>query len=294
MKKITALFIMSLLASPAHSGSKPYSFNLNAGILYDDNVGRAVLSQDLQSDTIFNLGASASYSFPQHHSMLTLTAGIDHNSYQDFDRLSNTLLSTRVDYEIQPDHGFTSPWYLLSLEYTYADYDSALRNGNGFSIEMAAGKRITDLLSIRAGLVFDSFSADAREFDTDDTRIYLSTDYKTSNENIVYLTLAYTDGNTTTSTTDSSAASKKIDYVPRYGHHLPGEVNFTPLRSDDAFRDGFVYQLETESISLQLGDNYALSSHQSIDASVFYFRSDSFGSETYDGMILQLSYLHQF
>ncbi len=294
MFKQASFIILLGLSSSVYSASKPYSFNLNTGVLYDDNVSRAILSEDIESDTILNLGLSASYSLHQdEHSLFRFSAGIDGYQYQDFDRLSNMILNTRVDYEIQPGHGYTAAWYLISLEYSFANYQSRLRDSDGFSLEVASGKRFTDRISLRAGLVFESFEADADEFDQDNTRLYLSTDYSLNDDNILYFTLAYTNGDTATSTRDLTAAAKTLP-VQRYGHHLPNEISLTPLRSDDAFQNGFVYKLDTTAISLQIGDNIALSSHQSIDASVFYYNTDSDGADSYDGMIFQLSYLHRF
>lgn len=287
--------ILLLIPLNLHAASKPYSFNLNTGILYDDNVARAVLSQDIVSDTIFNLGFSADYRFPQsEHSVILLSAGVDSYHYQDFDKLSNTIFSTRADYEIQPGHEFTSPWYLISVEYSLSNYSSSLRDSAGFSFELSSGKRMTDRISIRGGLVFENYSADVDEFDIKNRRIYLSSDYKLSGSSILYLTLSYTDGDTATSTTDLTTASSKVSRDVRQAHHIPGELSSQPLRSDDAFNNGFVYKLDTESTSIHLGHNFALSSHQSIDTSAFYYRSDSFGTDTYDGIILQLSYLHRF
>ncbi len=291
----SSFFMLLLIPLNLLAASKPYSFNLNTGILYDDNVARAVLSQDIESDTIFNLGFSADYRLPQsEHSVLLFAVGIDSYRYQDFDKLSSTILNTRVDYEIQPGHEFTSPWYLISLEYSLFNYSSSLRDSAGLSLDLSSGKRITDRISIRAGLVFENYSADADEFDISNKRIYLSTDYKLSSSSILYLTLAFTDGDTATSTTDQTTASSKPSRDIRNAHHIPGELSSQPLRMDDAFKNGFVYKLDTESSSIHLGHNYALSSHQSIDTSAFYYHSDSFGADTYDGIILQLSYLHRF
>ena len=95
--------------------------------------------------------------------------------------------------------------------------------------------------------------------------------------------------------TPASKPQEKPDRPTRlqFAHHLPSEVA-TGLRVDDAFPNSFVYQLDTTALSLRLGDNYALSSNQSIDASIFYYDADGYSNNDYDGMIAQLNYLYRF
>ncbi len=295
MTRHIPLITVCLLSSVCYAANQPYSTYLNAGVLYDDNVGRAVLAQDEFSDTIYNLGVTGKYRFylPAHN-RLTLSAGIDRLQYQDFDGLSNTLLFAGLSYKIRPKPGSEAPWYLVALEYGVVNYNSSLRDNDFLTLELSAGRDMTDNTSLRAGLVLNNVSADVEEFDTDYWRLFLSVDYYASAANIIYLTLAYTDGETASSTTDVTHTTNKTMSDSRFAHQLPSGTNTGPLRADDAFRDSFVYKLDTESVSLKLGDNYALSDHQFIDASVLYYDTDSFGGSTYDGIILQLNYQHRF
>ena len=302
--KNTVVLLLPLISTNLYAASSPYSLNMNAGILYDDNVARASLSQDIVSDTILNLGITADYRFhKQEHDLIILSVIADTFQYQDFDKLSNIVLSGKAEYQIQPDHGFTAPWYFASFEYSLINYQSSLRDSDGFTIELGLGKRLTDRITLRSGYVYENFTADANEFDINNNRIYLSFDYKATANNIVYLTLGYTDGDFASSTSDNTTASSKTSPSTNnkststqalQSHHLPSEVPGGTLRPDDAFSNGFVYQLDTDAMTLQLGDNFALSSHQSIDASIFYYTADSYGDADYDGIIAQLSYLHQF
>lgn len=298
-------FLSLLLLSPtgSYASDTPYNFNLNAGLLYDDNVARATLEQDIVSDTIANIGASADYRFHQsHNSIVILDASVDAYQYQDFDKLSNIIASIKADYRIQPNHGFTSPWYHISLEYSLVNYQSTLRDSDGYTFEAGLGKRLTDRINFLTGLLYENFEAEADEFDIDNYRLYFNFDFKTHFHNTLYVTLGYTDGNIATSTTDSTTASNKTNAVTSKNtspsqlesHHLPNEPSGAPLRVDDAFQDGFVYQLDTSAITIQIGNNYALSSHQSIDASVFYYSTKDSTSADYNGIIAQLSYLHRF
>lgn len=304
MTNKTYLLCMTLIASPcSHAADTPYNFNLNTGLLYDDNIARATLEQDIVSDNIINLGLNADYRHHiQHESIVIFSGAVDAYQYQDFDKLSNIILSAKADYQIQPSHGFTAPWYHASFEYSLVNYQSTLRDSDGFTIELGMGKRLTDRINFRSGLIYEDFEAEADEFDLENYRLYFSFDYKTSTANTYYLTLGYNDGNVATSTTDNTTASPKPaptinkSSVPTlsYAHHLPNEVPGGNLRPDDAFQNGFVYQLDTNAITIQLGDNYALSSFQSIDASIFYYSAEDDTNSKYDGIIAQLSYLHQF
>ena len=160
------------------------------------------------------------------------------------------------------------------------------------------GKRLTDRITLHTGLQHENFDADADEFDFTNNRFYLSIDYKASPQNTVYIGLGYLDGDVASSTSDNTPASKPqgkpgIQPVRQFSHHLPSEAAAS-LRADDAFSNSFVYQLDASAISLRIGDNHALSSHQSIDVSVFYYDADGYSDNDYDGIIAQLSYLHRF
>jgi len=302
-KKFNLLFLLYFYSVISQAAETPYSFNLNAGALYDDNVARATLDQDIVSDTIANLGLSADYRLHHlHESIIILSTTVDAYQYQDFDKLSNILASIKADYQIKPSHGYTAPWYHASLEYSLVNYQSSLRDSDGFTFEIGMGKRINDRINFRSGLLYEKFEAEADEFDIDNYRIYFNFDFKTHQHNTLYLTFGYNDGNVATSTTDTSTATaktstatdKSTSNTQLQAHHLPNEPSGAPLRVDDAFQNGFVYQLDTTAITLQVGDNFALSSHQSIDASVFYYSTSDSTDADYNGIIAQLSYLHRF
>jgi len=301
--KLNLLFLLFFYSGVTLAVETPYSFNLNAGALYDDNVARATLDQDIVSDTIANIGLSADYRFHHsHESIIILSATADAYQYQDFDKLSNIIAGFKADYQIKPSHGYTSPWYHASLEYSLVNYQSTLRDSDGFTFEIGMGKRITDRVNFRSGLLYEKFEAEADEFDIDNYRVYFNFDFKTHQHNTLYLTLGYNDGNVATSTTDTSTSTAKTSPVTEkgtrnillQGHHLPNEPTGAPLRVDDAFLNGFVYQLDTTAITVQIGNNYALSSHQSIDLSAFYYSTQDSTDANYNGIIAQLSYLHRF
>ncbi len=302
INQLRLLCLLFFIASYSCGAAVPYSLNLNTGLLYDNNVARATLEQDIVNDTIINFGISADYRFHHsHESIIILSSAIDAYQYQDFDKLSNIIARFKADYQIQPDHGFTAPWYHASIEYSLVNYQSTLRDNNGLTFEIGMGKRINDRINFRSGLIYESFEAEVDEFDIDNYRLYFSLDFKTHSHNTLYLTLGYNNGNVATSTTDTTTSNKsrvtandKSADAQLYSHHLPNEIPGGPLRADDAFQNGFVYQLDTSAITLQSGNNYALSSHQSIDISIFYYSTDDSTSANYNGIIAQLSYLHRF
>lgn len=70
--KFNLLFLLLFYSIISHAAETPYSFNLNAGALYDDNVARATLDQDIVSDTIANLGLSADYRLHHLHESIII------------------------------------------------------------------------------------------------------------------------------------------------------------------------------------------------------------------------------
>ena len=294
-----------LLTATSSQAAQPLFIDLSAGLTLDNNITRASLNDDIEDDSIINLDASVSYQLPiDARSFYTLSGHVGINEHEDFDNLSNTLVGAELAYQRQFSSGYTAPWYLLSAGFNALEYDSRFRDARQWVVEAGLGKRLTDRVSLRSGLVWESTDADENTFDLDNRHIYFHFDYKLDHHNILYVSLGYTDGDITSVTGDTTPRSTKTQapgnskaaQLPRYSHHLPGEIT-TSLIRDDAFLslspNRFVYQLDATTWSLTLGDNYEIDHHQAIEGAMLYYRADTYADD-YDGIIMQFSYIYRF
>ncbi len=181
--------------------------------------------------------------------------------------------------------------YFARLSYEERLYKSDQRDGSAIEVELGLGKRLTDLLAMRLGFIKQDISADSAVFDADNSRFYFDIDYKLSARNLLYLTIGYADGDIVSTTVPTEEIIRASSAIVR----------------DDAFLDlappRFAYKLAAETTTLRLGDNFSIGSHQSIDISLLYYKSESdyydqvsLGNINidYSGLIYNLNYLYRF
>ena len=270
----------------------PIKADISLGYTYDDNVTRAELDSDIEADSILNLDISGSYKLPVNQSSyFSLQGTIKANQYADFNKLNNTRLGIHGSYHIRPSTGYTAISYFARLAYEQRLYKSEQRDGSATEIEVGLSKRLTDLLAMRFGYIKQDISAESKVFDADDSRFYFDIDYKIGKKNLLYTTISLIDGDvvsTAVPTQDIINASSAIVRDDAF-------LDLTPAR--------FAYKLDAKTTTIRLGNNYTISSDQSIDASVLYYKSetDYYNQATlrdinidYSGLIFNLNYLHRF
>ena len=183
------LIIALLLISNNIFAATDMNTTLFAGLTSDNNISRAELGSDIEKDSILNLGASTNYKYAINNiSNIILSASAEYNQYQDFDKLSHFKLGIAASYQIQPTQGFTAPWYSISFGYKLLDFESDNRDGPYTNLGFDFGKRLTDLMSLRAGYHIESIDAEAwpSAFDTDNNRLYVNIDFKLNPQNTLY------------------------------------------------------------------------------------------------------------
>jgi hypothetical protein len=261
----------------------PLKTDVSVGYTYDDNVTRADLDSDIESDSILSIDASAAYKLPFNEiSYFSLKGSLAVNQYLDFTKLSNTRLGIHGSYHLRPSSGYTAARYFARLTFESRMYDSDQRDGSATEIELGLGKRLTDLVSLRAGYIKEDVDADHIVFEAENDRLYVDVDFRTSRENTVYVTLGYLDG----------------DLVTTAPVRPQLQAEYTYWVVDDAFTDlnpqRWAYRLTGSAMSLRLGDNFSLGSNQAIDGSIFYYDAESDGSSSYTGLIYNVNYLYRF
>lgn len=276
-----------LTAIPAvSSAASPVKFNVSAGYTYDDNITRAELDSDIEKDSVLNADVTAVMKLPLNDiSYFSFKGEINLNQYLDFSQLSNTRVGVHGSYHLRPTGGYTALRYFVRLGYIERLFKSDQRSGSATEIELGLSKRLSDLVSLRAGYIKEDIDSDESigVFDADNNRFYADMEYKLNKKNNLYGTITYVDGvvvSTTVPTTKIIQAS--APFIVRDDAFL----DLTPAR--------FAYRLDAKTTSLRVGDVYAISSNQAIDGSLLYYDSAAQGGNDYTGMILSIDYHHRF
>jgi hypothetical protein len=283
MNKI-CLFIAISLIIYCPIASSAIKTTLFVGLTSDDNITRAELDNDVEKDNILELGIFSTYKHVINSaSHIFYSASAEHNQYQDFDELSQPKLGLSANYQIQPFQGYTAAWYSVSFAYQLLGYDNKNRNGSHVDVGFDFGKRLTDIISLRAGYHIEKTDANANPpaFDTDNSRLYINMDYKLNNQNTFFSTLGMNDGDIVVTATPTLKIMNAS-----HGNIIDDSEVFGSNR--------FAYRLTATTTTFTLGDHFTISPNQAIDFSLLHYSSSAYGGNDYDGMILQLTYLHNF
>jgi len=106
-------FILTpVLYSAASLAASTLGVNASVGYAHNDNVTRAELDRDIESDSIFDAGVSAAWCAPVNTiSYASMKASADVRPYLDFTTLSHTRLGFGASYHIRPFAGYTAMNY---------------------------------------------------------------------------------------------------------------------------------------------------------------------------------------
>jgi hypothetical protein len=273
--------LLILCSTPCFAAS-PYTVDLAAGLISDDNITNGRDAKDIEDDTIVGADAGVSYHHPlDDHSAITNRLDFALQQYQDFDKLSNSDLKLSIEYRFQPDLHFTAPWYFVSLSLGQQAYDSTFRDNSYYQLGVGLGKRFTDTISIMAGFSMHSSSAENSLFDVDSNRLYINADLKTAMHNTTYVTLQLISGDIISTN------------VPPH----PAVLNNISWVDDDAYpslSNPWTYRLDADTTAIQLGNHFAFDSHQAIDVSISRYDSDAYGNFNYERTIISAHYLYRF
>lgn len=285
MKNFIRLLLLFSIAT-ATAAKTPVNGNVYAGFTMDDNVTRAEMDRDIESDNVLNVGVSGSVRFPFNEiSYFALKGELDLYHYMDFSKLSNNRIGIHGSYHLRPEKGYTALQYFARIAYIERMYDSDQRNGNATELELGLSKKFTDQLSLRFGYIKEDIDSDESKgvFDADNNRFYLDLGLKLNDRNQLYGTLGLTDGDVVSTTIPNRAI---IDASRPFIVRDDAFTDLTPAR--------FAYRLNADTTTLRIGNVFSISSEQVVDASIFYYKSEAAFDNNYDGLILNAEYRLRF
>ena len=295
--KIAGFFlIISMLLPLCAQASEEVDINLSVSLLQEENINRGFFETDVHEDQVtqFTAGLKTELEINRLSAFFISIDYID-RSYSDYDKLSSSQFTGRVDYVFQTGYRFSNPSYTLSFSIDESDYGSLLRDSTTLSLSAKMLKRFTTRIKLSTGLALIEREADTNVFDIETTRLFVLLDYSITPKWSLYGSAALHDGGSvsTITTTDPDLLAQQIGYATVNEADAAGA-----LLPDDAFGGAvagqFAYQNNAETTILELGTNYILASRQSVDFSMQTISTSLDTGLEYDNFLLQLSYLARF
>lgn len=299
MVKISYGIILLLLCTSqalAEGHTSPWYTDLSVYAITDDNINRAEAKWDQESDSILGVSADASYTRELSvNKSLVYSAGLAHESYEEWTGLSSTVLNTKVEYRFRTRGSFTAPIYSLFISLEGRDYKSELRDGNQVVAGLSVFKRLTDKVVFTGGVDVKERDADADVFDITNQRVYAVFDYSFGASHSLYLQYQFLDGDIVS----SSRPTQRINAARPY---------WKAWQQDDAFStreslgtglgyqsvDRFAYRFDAETNIVSIGYSLPVGHNKTLQLTFDDYDSEAQGDINYQGERARIDLLFRF
>jgi len=280
---LLAIVLASVLPSEPRA---EWIFDAEAGSGYEDNVSRADLSRDKESDIAILAAGSAGWPFhPTEGSTLTLTGGFRSAFSTTFSGLTNHAPGLSVSFRQKLGLGAFAPFIQAGGRYDLQIYEDDLREGAYAEIDALFGKRVSERWGFKTEAGVSRRDADSEVFDQHAVFAGIHADIALIGEIELYAGYRLRIGDVTSSAIPDSYLAKASKEI------APDEVFGDRVRA---------YLLEGTSHGLQVGVSWPVSDRASIDAAYEYVvtsidpERDVKDEPDYQHSRLHVSYLHRF
>jgi hypothetical protein len=161
MRTLAALLAsLCLLVQPRPADAAGIA-DVEAGVVYEDNVNLAEKERDTRSDTA--LGTSVSAGWLAHwgdHSVASLTGDVIGAGYTRFTGLSNLYLGVTAAFRTRFGLGAAAPWVRVSGSAARLEYRDDVRDGWRYRFATGAGKRFGERWDVRVEYAYEHRTAD--------------------------------------------------------------------------------------------------------------------------------------
>jgi len=233
-----------------HSG-----LQVDAGLMFDDNVTRAKQAGDILSDHSYSFNANQSFIFPVGSNMRAILTGtLGGEKFANYDGLSHVLAGGKASYQYRPSSNFGSPILGIFASASALQYQSQLRNGYSYSSGVDMRFALTDRINTYTALASNGRSGNSAVFNTRDTALRGNLDYAVTAQSTLYLGGEYRSGD-----------------IVSTGHPSLENVNIAKVFvQDDAYASGqlFSYRFDGKTTIATLGYNLGFGTRDSLDFSV--------------------------
>ncbi|MEQ1557309.1 MAG: autotransporter outer membrane beta-barrel domain-containing protein, partial [Gallionella sp.] len=228
---------------------------VDAGLMFDDNVTRAKQAGDILSDHSYSFNANQSFIFPLASNMRgILTGTLGGEKFANYDGLSHVLAGGKASYQYRPSSNFGSPILGIFASGNALQYQSQLRNGYSYSTGVDMRFALTDRINTYTALAANGRSGKSAVFNTRDTALRGNLDYAITAQSTLYIGGEYRSGD-----------------IVSTGHPSLENVNIAKVFvQDDAYAGGqlFSYRFDGKTTIATLGYNLGFGTRDSLDFSV--------------------------
>lgn len=292
----SVLIVLALFGSITESAAQGSYVDIALEYLYDDNIGRAEVDDDILDDNIIAL--SGSFNLPQ---VLNARAGLLHTlrleyaGNAEWEDLSAFTASAASTFRFRPGAAFSAPWYEAQLAAALLQHrDSDIRDGGQIRLNLSVGSNLTDRLVGRVGYRYELRRAWEDEvFDLDNHRFSGNVDYGVNERVTLYGTLAWQTGEVVSTATPRPQVLNASE-----ARHLDDALSERPvgaIRVGNFFQgERVAYRLDADTLTGEVGLNLALSQKLALDLSALHFRAYGDGDNDYDGLQLRAGLFYRF
>jgi hypothetical protein len=255
-------------SAPAAWRPSKHPVQVEAAVLWDDNVSRASEAADRRSDRFHSLALSRSATAPvADHVQAVLSAFVEGDKTHTHDGLDRLGLGARAELQYRPSAAYTAPTFSVFARGVHDDYHSSLRSGQRLDYGLSWRQSWTDRVDAFAALTRNQRHARSDVFDTRDWSARFNLDYSLGNAGVLYAGAEYRRGDTVTS---SSAGE----------HYYEG---FTRAQApDDAFAGLTAFRVRARTMIWTLGWHLPLGARDSLELSWRHARSSAMAPDAGD------------
>lgn len=233
--------------------SAPLDVQVDAGYLFDDNVGRG--KQDKLSDQVYSVNVSKTGVIRFDVNTRALVTGlVGGEKFRNYDRLSRVFVGLNGELQYRESGAFSAPTYSAFARFARDDYESALRTGERSSIGLSLGQQLTDRIRWFGALAHNERHGESAVFTGRDNAARVNFDYALAPRRTLYIGGEYRRGDVVSGTRNPALEDFDIAKV---------------LVLDDAFPGGqfFSYRFQGATVLTTVGYNLGLGSRDSLDFS---------------------------
>lgn len=265
----------------------PWSKNARVSIGGDDNISQAEQPTDIAEDQFAELSTSLAFS-----RLLTIQQGYTIagfaklKGHKKFDALDSQTLGLSAIYRIQPNLGFTQPFYQVSATLRVEEFEFDQRDNTTLELRAQFKKRFTDKLTVALGVEQQSIESEGTVFDLDRSKVFTNFDLSLNSSSVLYFTYNYIDGDSVSTGFLNRQEFKVVNYAEEREQDLAFSKELTGT--------WMAYKLPTKTQTVKLGLNKRMPREMSIDISALMIEAKGEGDNNYQRVISRFSLSKRF